>query len=324
MGRSMSGRKSMNEKLDKCKGAFIGLAIGDALGTTLEFRNPGTFTPITDLLGGGPFGLKAGKWTDDTSMALCLADSLIEKQQFDAFDQMEKYLSWYKNGYNSSTGDCFDIGNATLQALNLFESTGQAYCGDTSRYSAGNGSIMRLAPIPIVFHNKTALLNRYSVLSSRTTHASPQCLDACVCLSNITAAFIQGKSKETVLSDRFSLIPNYWIENPLDTTIDEVIKGSFKVKEPPQICGSGYVVKTLEAALWAFYHTNDFETGALKVVNLGDDADTTGAVYGQIAGAYYGLEGIPEKWLNKLYWRNELEERTEKLFQLAEKFKGEV
>jgi ADP-ribosyl-[dinitrogen reductase] hydrolase len=311
--------ENMSEKLNKCKGALLGLAIGDALGTTLEFRSPGTFTPLTDLVGGGPFGLTVGKWTDDTSMALCMADSIIEKQKFDAFDQIEKYLSWYKHGYNSSTGDCFDIGNATRHALNKFENTGQAFCGDESRYSAGNGSIMRLAPIPIVYYNDVKQLNFNSALSSKTTHASPQCIDACVYMSNIIAAFIQGKSKDEVLSDTFSLIPNYWLENPLDPTIDEILKGSFKTKEPPQICGSGYVVKTLEAALWAFYHTDNFEVGALKVVNLGDDADTTGAVYGQIAGAYYGLSGIPDKWLEKLYWRKDIEVKVEKLFEISEK-----
>jgi ADP-ribosyl-[dinitrogen reductase] hydrolase len=309
----------MNEKLNKCKGALLGLAIGDALGTTLEFRRPGTFTPITDIVGGGPFRLNAGEWTDDTSMALCLADSLIEKGEFDPLDQMEKYLKWYKHGYNSSNGVCFDIGNATRYSLNKFENTGKPYCGDTDRDQAGNGSIMRLAPIPIMYYNDVEKLNKFSALSSDTTHSSPQCLDACVFMSNIISGAILGLSKEELLSPNFSLIPNYWSESPLDWTIDEILKGSYKEKEPPKIYGSGYVVKTLEAVLWAFYHTNDFESGALKVVNLGDDADTTGVVYGQIAGAFYGLDGIPEKWLEKLHWRKEIEEKAEKLYKLSNK-----
>jgi len=307
----------MSEKLDKCKGALLGLAVGDALGTTLEFKTPGTFEPLTDLVGGGPFGLIAGQWTDDTSMALCLAASLVEKQQFDAFDQMENYRSWYRHGYNSSTGVCFDIGNATRKALELFEDSGQVYCGSTSPYAAGNGSIMRLAPIPIVFHADAEQLNLYAALSSKTTHASPQCIDACVYMSNVVAALIRGASKEEVLTASFALIANYWSENPLDPAMEEVMQGSFKTKEPTQICGSGYVVKTLEAALWAFYHTADFESGALKVVNLGDDADTTGAVYGQIAGAYYGLAGIPQRWLEKLYRRTQIEQLAEQLFQMS-------
>lgn len=311
--------KSMNNELDKCKGALLGLAIGDALGTTLEFRRPGTFEPLTDLIGGGVFGLEAGKWTDDTSMALCLSDSLIEKETFDAFDQLEKYLKWFKGGYNSSTGECFDIGNATQQALYLFESSGQPYCGDTSRLSAGNGSIMRLAPIPIFYFNEPEALMLYSTHSSMTTHAAPQCIDACKYMSNLIAGAIRGLSKEELLNNYFSLIPNYWKDNLLDPAIQEIAEGSFKRKQPPQIIGSGYVVKTLEAALWAFHHTNDFESGALKVVNLGDDADTTGAVYGQIAGAYYGMNGIPKKWLKKVYRAFDIEIMAECLYKIANK-----
>ncbi len=307
----------MKDELDKCKGALLGLAAGDALGTTLEFKTPGTFEPLTDLIGGGIFRLEAGKWTDDTSMALCLADSLIEKNSFDAFDQLEKYLKWFNEGYNSSTGECFDIGNATKQALYLFENSGQPYCGNTLRQSAGNGSIMRLAPIPIFYYNEPEKLMQYSENSSKTTHAAPQCIDACKYMSGIIAGAIKGISKEELLGDSFSLIPNYWKDNPLDSSIQEIAKGSFKIKQPPQIKGSGYVVQTLEAALWAFYHTNDFESGALNVVNLGDDADTTGAVYGQIAGAYYGMKCIPEKWLKKVYRASDIEIIAERLYKIA-------
>ncbi len=306
-----------NNVLDKCKGALIGLATGDALGTTVEFRRAGTFTPMTDLVGGGFFGLEAGKWTDDTSMALCLGDSLIEKEEFNAFDQLERYVRWMTEGYNSSTGNCFDIGNATRQALYLYESTGQPYCGDTDRNSAGNGSIMRLAPIPIMYYNKPVQLLKYSALSSKTTHSAPQCVDACIYMSAIISSAINGISKENLLND--GLLDHFYsgLDISIDASIKEILHGSFKEKEPPQIYGSGYVVKTLEAALWAFNSTSDFESGALKVVNLGDDADTTGAVYGQIAGAYYGLEGIPEKWRKKIYRSFDMEIMSECLFNLA-------
>lgn len=316
------GGKNMNKELNRCKGALLGLAIGDALGTTLEFKWPGTFEPLTDLVGGGIFRLEAGKWTDDTSMALCLADSLIEKEKFDAVDQLEKYLKWFKEGYNSSTGECFDIGNATREALYVFEKSRKPYCGDTSRQSAGNGSIMRLAPIPIFYFDQPEELMLYSAKSSETTHSAPQCIDACKYMSGIVAGAIKGMSKEELLSECFSILPNYWEKNPLDLTIQEIAKGSFKIKHPPQINGNGYVVKTLEAALWAFYNTSDFESGALKVVNLGDDADTTGAVYGQIAGAYYGMDGIPEKWLKKLYKKHEIEIASELLYKINNKLKN--
>lgn len=304
----------MNNELDKCKGALLGLAIGDALGTTVEFSSPGTFKPVKDLVGGGVFRLQAGKWTDDTSMALCLADSLIEKEGFDSYDQLQKYVRWYKEGYNSSTGTCFDIGSATRQALYLYESTGQPYCGDESRGSAGNGSIMRLAPIPIFYlHNRSELIFRAG-LSSKTTHAAPQCIDACKYMAVLMAEAIKGKSKEELLDKKFGA--NFSEEN-FDPNILEIMNGSFKEKQPPQIYASGYVVKTLEAALWAFYNTNNFESGALKAVNLGDDADTVGAVYGQIAGAYYGLQGIPQKWQKKLFRAFDMEVMAECLFELG-------
>jgi len=309
----------MNTELDKCKGALLGLAVGDALGTTLEFKRPGTFDPIKDMVGGGVFNLQAGKWTDDTSMALCLADSLIEKESFDAFDQLDKYVKWMKHGYNSSTGTCFDIGNATRQALYLYERTGQPYCGDTSRDSAGNGSIMRLAPIPIVYYKDPEKLAKYASLSSRTTHAAPQCVDACMYMATLIAGAIAGASKDELLANAFSLTKDFWKQHPLDSTIMEIAEGSFKTRKPPEIYASGYVVKTLEAALWAFYHTTDFESGALKAVNLGDDADTVGAVYGQIAGAYYGKSGIPEHWLKRLYKSLEIEIAVECLHNLEVK-----
>jgi hypothetical protein len=133
---------------DRLRGAMIGLAVGDALGATLEFRAPGTFEPITDMVGGGPFDLAPGEWTDDTTMALCLAESLIEKSGFDAEDQMRRYVRWYRDGYLSVKNRCFDIGPTTAAALRRFEKNGDPFAGDTDRYTAGNGSIMRLAPAP--------------------------------------------------------------------------------------------------------------------------------------------------------------------------------
>lgn len=178
---------------------------------------------------------------------------------------------------------------------------------------------MRLAPIPIFYHLNPKDLLKYSALSSKTTHSSAQCIDACIYMSAIIAAAINGMSKEEILSR--DLVKNFYKAEPikLDDTISEILDGSFKIKQPPKIYGSGYVVRTLEAALWAFYNTSDFESGALKVVNLGDDADTTGAVYGQIAGAYYGVESIPKKWKEKIYRNLEIEIISESLYNLGNK-----
>ena len=278
----------------KLTGCLLGLAVGDALGCTLEFKKPNTFEPITTIVGGGVHKLKAGQWTDDTSMALCLAQSLIDCKGFDAKDQMLKYCKWYDEGYMSSTGTCFDIGNTTLKALDNFRLTGNPYSTITDESSAGNGSIMRLAPIPMYYsqHPEDAL--KYAALSSKTTHANEMCVDACRYMAGIIVGLLNGESKETVLSSMYSPVENYFDNEPLCDAIKEVASGSFKTKQPPEIKGTGFVVESLEAALWAFYHADNFRDGALKAVNLGDDADTTGAVYGQIAGTIYD---IPEEWL---------------------------
>lgn len=291
---------SEHTALDRALGCLAGLAVGDALGTTLEFKDPGTFKPLTDMIGGGPFHLKVGQWTDDTSMALCLADSLLESGGMNLRDQADQYVRWWQEGYLSSNGICFDIGNTVRAALSNFIRTGDPKSGSTDPYSAGNGSIMRLAPVPIFFRDPIEAV-RQSGESSRTTHQAPACIDACRYMGGILRGLIDGAPKEVVL--RASYQPAGMKKEHLDPEISRIVAGSFKEKQPPEIRGTGYVVRSLEAALWAFYRSDSFEEGALLAVNLGDDADTTGAIYGQIAGAYYGLSGIPAHWLEKLHGR---------------------
>ena len=298
-------------------GAMLGLAAGDALGTTIEFSRPGTFTPVTDMVGGGPFGLEAGQWTDDTSMALCLAESLVEAASFDPVDQLARYVRWWRDGHMSSTGRCFDIGNTTRAALSRFVETGEGYCGSTDRYAAGNGSIMRLAPIPLAFAGDPERAVDLSGESSRTTHGAATCVDACRYLGGLIVGAVRREDKATLLADHYSPVPGLWEERPLHPAVAAVAAGSFKVKQPPDIRGTGYVVESLEAALWAFYHGDSFAEGALKAVNLGDDADTTGAVYGQLAGAYYGAHGIPTEWRARLAMRGSIEELADRLFELS-------
>ena len=292
------------EKVERFRGCFLGLAIGDALGTTLEFKPPGTFKPITDMTGGGPFNLEPGQWTDDTSMALCLAESLLECKGFNPKDQMERYVRWWKEGHLSSTGTCFDIGNTTRTALSAFVKTGDPFSGSTEPYTAGNGSLMRLAPVPLFYAGNPEEAIEKSGDSSRTTHGAKVCIDACRYFGGLIAGALTGAAKEALLSDQYAPIPGYWKDHPLVPEIEKIAKGSFKQKNPPEIRGTGYVVDSLEAALWAFLKSNTFEEGCLMAVNLGDDADTTGAIYGQIAGAYYGEEGIPHEWLSILAFRN--------------------
>ena len=302
---------------DRFRGCLLGLATGDALGTTLEFKQPGTFEPIDDMIGRGPFGLKPGQWTDDTSMALCLAASLIETGGFDPLDQMQRYVRWYREGYMSSTGECFDIGNTTHDALSHFERFGDPFAGSTNPNAAGNGSLMRLAPVPMRYANNSAVAIDRSAESSRTTHGATEAVDACRYFAGLLVGALNGLDKETLLSPRYCPVDGLWKPSPLARKVDEIAVGSFKRKEPPEIRGTGYVVDTLEAVLWAFHRTDNFREGALKVVNLGDDADTTGAIYGQIAGAYYGVEAIPSEWRARLTMRADIERMADRLYDTA-------
>lgn len=302
---------------DRMRGALVGLAVGDAVGTTVEFQPPGTFSPVTDMTGGGPFRLRVGEWTDDTSMALCLAESLITCRTFDATDQMNRYLRWWRVGHLSSNGRCFDIGTTVSRALRSFERTGNPIAGPTDEHSAGNGSIMRLAPIPLFFLERAEDAISIAADASRTTHGAPVAVDACRYLAALIIGAARGTPKDELLSPQFAPSPGYWSRDPLHPVIAEIANGSFKRKSPPQIRGTGYVADCLEAALWAFYHASDFREGCLEAVNLGDDADTTAAVYGQLAGAHYGESAIPTEWRSRLARKPLIDRFAELLFQLA-------
>lgn len=302
-------------KENRYHGCLIGLAAGDAVGTTVEFKPPGSFPPMTDMVGAGPFRLQAGEWTDDTSMALCLAESLTICREFNARDQMDRYLLWWKEGYLSSNGRCFDIGNTVSRALEKYINTGEPFAGSTDTYSAGNGSLMRLAPIPLFFASDPAKAMTMSAESSRTTHGAKTCLDACRYFGGLITGAILGVSKEELLSERYTPVKGIWETRPLCAEIDDIACGSFKRKNPPEIVGSGYVVESLEAALWAFHRSSDFKEGCLRAVNLGNDADTTGAIYGQIAGAYYGISDIPASWRECLAQIDLISQLAQKLFR---------
>ena len=302
---------------DRFLGCLLGLAAGDALGTTLEFQAPGTFEPVDDMVGGGAHELRPGQWTDDTSMALCLATSLIECRGFDALDQMQRYVRWYREGYFSSRDRCFDIGTTTEAALLQFMDTRDPYAGSTHPRRAGNGSLMRLAPVPMYFAGDAAEAIDRSADSSRTTHAAEEAVDACRYYGGLLVGALHGVDKETLLSPAYCPAEGLWEKSPLAKKIAEVADGSFKRRQPPEIKGSGYVVESLEAALWAFHKSRDFREGALLAVNLGDDADTTGAIYGQIAGACYGVEAIPPRWQGLLTMCDEIVSIADSLYRHA-------
>jgi ADP-ribosyl-[dinitrogen reductase] hydrolase len=289
----------MNKDMDRYQGCLLGLAVADAVGTTVEFLPRGSFKPVTDMTGGGPFNLEPGQWTDDTSLALCLATSLVEKQGFDALDQMQRYVRWKNEGYLSSNGRCFDIGNTTRIALNQFCMSGDPFSGPVDKNSAGNGSLMRLAPVPMYYAPDLEKAMNYSAESSRTTHGAPEAVEACRLYGGMLVKALEGSSKEEIL---FGFDPGLF-NLP---KISALAGAEYIHKKIEQISGSGYVINSLEAALWCFWSTNSYAEAVLASVNLGEDTDTTAAVCGQVAGAFYGRHGIPQQWLEKLTMGKEI------------------
>ncbi|TXN17262.1 ADP-ribosylglycohydrolase family protein [Methylobacterium sp. WL122] len=290
---------------DRAYGAFLGLAVGDALGTTLEFEERDENPHHTEMLGGGPFDLKPGQWTDDTSMALALAESLIAYPEFNAADLMTRFVAWAERGEYSCTGTCFDIGITTRMALRQFEKSGDPFSGSDDKESAGNGSIMRIAPVALIGLSDAAFSRKLAVDQGRVTHNVPACRDACRLIVEVLRDLIQDNGH--------AFRPRSPEAYP---AIEEVAMGTYKGKSRTEIRSTGYVVHTLEAALWAVERTETFEEALVLAVNLGGDADTVGAVAGQLAGARYGLSGIPERWLEPLAWRSRLETLAADLLRL--------
>lgn len=304
--------------LDRARGALLGLAVGDALGTTLEFTRRDTRPRHSEMLGDGPFGLRPGEWTDDTSMALALAESLATNAALDPRDLMDRFISWYRQGAYSCTGSCFDVGIATRAALARYERTGEPFAGSPASDTAGNGSLMRLAPVALVTLDDPGEAERIAGDQSRTTHGAPQAVEACAYFVQLLRGAIRGeadvlRSRAWIGADTDGLRPRPFLSGMDDTlmpvardgeaAIDALARGSWRRKGRDEIRSSGYVVHTLEAALWAVGTTATFEDALVLAVNLGDDADTVGAVTGQLAGAVYGASAIPDRWLAPLSWR---------------------
>ena len=284
---------------DRHRGCLLGLACGDAVGTSVEFMPRGTFEPVTDMRGGGPFGLKAGEWTDDTSMALCLATSLIHQRGFDPVDQMNRYCNWRNVGYMSSNGRCFDIGITVATALDRYLRTRDPFAGDPDPKTAGNGALMRLAPVPMYFRASAQDVVRFCGECTRITHAAQEAMECSKLFGLQLRAALLGASRGDILATA--------VPEPLSPKVTAMAAGSYATKSRDQIRGSGYCVESLEAALWRFASTSSFEAAVLAAANLGDDADTTAAICGQLAGAFYGASSIPAHWLERLVMRGEIE-----------------
>lgn len=324
----------MTNKLNRSIGCLMGLAVGDAVGTTLEFKER-DYENITDMVGGGPFQLDPGQWTDDTSMALCLGYALLKNYDIESViesiswstEQLDNYVDWYKNGYCSSNGHCFDIGGTTRNALQNYISGGILRNNDHF-LDSGNGSLMRLAPIPIYYNtggdvDKFPTLVYAADLSSTTTHASELCRQSCIAFAVLLNRAINGPIEidgieSDMQANKIKLLkfdPALWENLVTNNLVLDIMNGSYQNKTRDEISSSGYVIDSLEAALWAFWNTDNFRDAILLAANLGDDADTVAAITGQIAGAFYGLDGIPDDWVQKIA-------KKDKILKLAEDLHG--
>ncbi len=300
---------------DRARGALLGLAAGDAVGTTIEFKPKPKYALLGDMVGGGPFELKVGQWTDDTAMALALADSLTA-QDFKPVDLMNRFVDWHENGTYSCTGTCFDIGNTTREALSRFARTGNPIAGATDSRSAGNGALMRFAPVAIRYWADRPKLQEVAALQTKTTHGAVEAVEASLLFAEILSDAIAGRSREEVLAPR---------SGAFSPKIQAIASGeSWRGRPRGDITGSGYVVDCLNAALWAVSRTTNFRSAVLLAANLGNDADTTAAVAGQLAGALYGSSGIPKDWLAKLAWRKKIESVADQLFSSTATHSGDA
>ncbi len=289
-----------------------GLAIGDALAAATQFRRPGSFAAVADMLGGGPFDLPRGAWSDDTAMALCLAESLIHRGVFDAADQLARYTRWQREGYRSATGQCLGITAATARALAAaqWRARPPAEAGDAAPIEAE--ALSRVAPIVLHFFAAPEEAVAAAADAARVTSQSPLVLDACRLLAAMLHAALRGESREGVLAPD----PAVFGVHPLRDAVAALASRSLDAKSTPPSAEGG-ALAVLELARWCLAGTSNFREGALRAVNLGGDSDVIGAVYGQVAGALYGVAGIPRPWRQALSQSELIVDIADQLLQSA-------
>jgi ADP-ribosylglycohydrolase len=297
---------------DRFLGALIGLAVGDAVAAATQYKKPGTFTAIGDMLGGGPFDLPRGAWTDDTSMALCLAESLAEKEAFDPRDQVERYSRWQQQGYLTSTGQCVGITGSTARALAQAKWRRQVYSGSHDPTQLDPEVLPRVAPVVMFFFANPTEAVSMAGDAARTTCQSPTAVEACRFFAAVLYGALASKPKNAVLSPPADLID----PTSLRTTVAELARHALHLGAAGTPL-AGNVVESLEAALWAFRTTDNFRDGTLRVANLGANSDVAAATYGQLAGAYYGVGSIPSTWRNSLIEKDIIENLADRLLAHA-------
>ncbi|MGA3156064.1 MAG: ADP-ribosylglycohydrolase family protein [Steroidobacteraceae bacterium] len=289
-------------------GALLGLATGDALAAATQYRRPKSFPNVGDLLGGGPFDLPRGAWSDDTAMALCLAASLSEKEQFDPRDQLQRYVRWQREGYLSATGQCVGITASTARALALGQRRRQPYSGSHDPTQLDPEPLSRVAPAVLFSFADAAQAIQAGGDAARVTCQAPLVVDACRLLAALVHAALRGEPRAQLLKPspaQFSARPLHREVEALLDTIDDAARAN------------GGALDVLRLALRAFHATDNFRDGALLAVNQGGNSDVIGAVYGQLAGAHYGVNAIPPGWLAALALRDKIESLADALLTSA-------
>lgn len=320
---------SLNQKIHD---TIYGVTIGDALGNPVQFepRDEVQKNPLTDMVGGGAYRKPAGSWTDDTSMTLCLLDSLAQKGTLDYDHVMENFVQWlFKNKY---TPNCraYDVGQTCSSAIFSYKHEIPAIeCGGYDEYSNGNGSLMRISPIVFYIYkqfgdNAFDSDNAFEIVhnTSALTHAHPRAKLGCSIYVAMLMEILKGTEKEKLIPTVFEKVEKYISKYPEFQNEMKYYKlimdKDFTERPQDSIRSSGYVVDTLEAALWCFFTTDSFGQCCLKAVNLGHDADTVGAVVGGLAGLYYGMEnenGIPKSWYEKIINRELIDKILEDFYK---------
>jgi len=277
---------------DRFHGALLGLAVGDALAAATQGRKPGTFTPIKGFEGGGAFELPPGAWTDDTAMALCLAESLLERKTFDVHDQVERYRRWQSQGYLSATGQCVGITSNTARALSAAQWRRQVFAGSHDPKQLDPEVLSRIAPAVMFGFGSPEEALRMACDSARSTCQAPLALDACQLFAAILYGALADEPKERILRPSPKVLDLAALRPKVSALLTQA-EGTDRSK-PPR--ATGLIVDALSAALWAFTTTENFHDGALQAANLGGHSDTVASAYGQLAGAHYGAHSIPAAW----------------------------
>jgi ADP-ribosyl-[dinitrogen reductase] hydrolase len=284
-------------------GALVGLAVCDALAAPSQQQRSGSFAPITDMVGGGVLELPQGAWSDDTAMALCLTESLLECRGFDARDQVERYTRWHQNGYLSATGQCLGITPNTARSLAVAQWRRQLFAGSHDPQVVEPSPLSRIAPSVMFYLPFKEQALEFASDSVRTTCQAPTVLKVCKLFAAMLHAALEGQPKAQVLAPPWDLP-----EDKPRSRIRGLIESRYRTKDPTQIHAGDHILEVLELALWAFDRTKNFAEGALLVANSGENSDVAGAAYGQLAGAYYGIESIPAPWRNALIKRDLIED----------------